>query len=93
MSFLSPEVCKQRQEIHLSRMLSREFTHVEGIFFFNPEMESSVHKLRVGDEERRHPVSGKGLGGESGGLSSALPPSDCGASVWGLPSAQHCSAP
>lgn len=62
-------------------------------FFFNPEMESSVHKLRVGDEERRHPVSGKGLGGESGGLSSALPPSDCGASVWGLPSAQHCSAP
>lgn len=52
MSFLSPEVCKQRQEIHLSRMLSREFTHVEGIFFLNPEMESSVHKLRVGEWKR-----------------------------------------
>lgn len=34
-SSLSPEVCKQRQAIHLSRMLSGEFIHTEG-FFFQP---------------------------------------------------------
>lgn len=75
-------------------MLTWEFTHMEGIFFFfNPEMESSVHKLMFSDEEGRHLVGGKGLGGESGGLGSALALSDCGTSVWGPPSAQHCSAP